>query len=104
MDISKFKFVVSTGCSYGVVHESFRPNADKHHEALEPSKDWELIEKFKIDGDVISISLGVSSKGAKWQSDSIIYTTKKLLELMPDSSIPALNSLGSPSAEYIIRY
>tara|TARA_B100001939_G_scaffold192973_1_gene165910 strand:+ start:1464 stop:2819 length:1356 start_codon:yes stop_codon:yes gene_type:complete len=81
MDISKFKFVVSTGCSYGVVHESFRPNADRHHAAPEQGKDWELIEKFKIDGDVISISLGVSSQGAKWQSDSIIYTTKKLLEL-----------------------
>ena len=81
MNINKYKYIVSTGCSYGVVHYSFMPGADVHSAAPKKGRDWELIEKFKITDDVISISLGVSSQGAKWQSDSIIYTTKKLLDL-----------------------
>lgn len=82
INLNKYKFVVSTGCSYGVVHTSFLPNGGaraSHKEFFDTN--WNVTDRFHIKDNVVSISVSVSSQGAKWQSDSIIYTTKRLLDL-----------------------
>ena len=79
-DLKKYKFIITTGCSYGIVHESFNfegaPKQMQHEKEHTPWPD-----KLIMEDDVVSISLGVSSQGAKWQSDSIIYTVDRLLQL-----------------------
>ena len=79
--LNNYKFVISTGCSYGVVHTSFLPCGGPRYTNTNFDNDWDLNKKFHIKDNVVSISLGLSSSGAKWQSDSIIYATKTLLDL-----------------------
>ncbi len=79
-DLNKYKFIISTGCSYGVVHESFHfyGHPKLMHRDID-DRIWP--DKLILEDDIVSISLGVSSQGAKWQSDSIIYATNRLLQL-----------------------
>lgn len=95
IDFTKYKFIVSTGCSYGVVHQSF---ANTYWQSggcggnQEGMKDWlkeiSIKDRFNFKDNVISISVGLSSSGARWQSESAIYTIKKLLDIgVPSENI-----------------
>ena len=80
-DLNKYKFIVSTGCSYGVVHHSFSFEKGPRPMKEDGRNFPKLPNKLIMEDNVVSISLAVSSQGAKWQSDSIIHTTDKLLQL-----------------------
>jgi hypothetical protein len=80
-DLNKYKFIVSTGCSYGVVHHSFSFESGPR-QMKEDGRNFPILpNKLMMEDNVVSISLAVSSQGAKWQSDSIIYATNRLLQL-----------------------
>lgn len=102
IDFTKYKFIVSTGCSYGVVHQSFAPNYYlaggngyefvAKDDILGGKHDWvyntPTQNKFEFKDNIISISVGLSSSGARWQSDSVLYTIKKLLDIgVPSENI-----------------
>lgn len=82
MDFSEYKFVVSTGCSYGRLADytfnwfEYKPN---HLKLIDEygQKDWLDLNDNKI----ISINLSLSSQGSDWQSDSIIHVVNELLKL-----------------------
>jgi hypothetical protein len=82
MDISGYKFVVSSGCSYGML-----PNAVFNFFGPKNIQD-KLIKEFgndcwlDIDGNrVISLNLSLGGQGSDWQSDSLIYVVDELLKL-----------------------
>jgi hypothetical protein len=82
MDFFNYKFVVSTGCSYGRLADytfnwfEYTPNylnlIDEYGQ-----RDWLDLDDNKI----ISINLSLSSQGSDWQSDSIIHVVNELLKL-----------------------
>jgi len=82
MDISGYKFVVSSGCSYGrladYVFGAFDHllNGDKLRQEF-GHDNW-----LDIDGDkVISLNVSLGSQGSDWQSDSLIYVVEELFKL-----------------------
>ena len=94
LDFKKYKYIVTSGCSYGVVHLSFGDNyGAMGGTGGEPFiKDWineiSIRDRFTNTDSVISISASLPSSGAKWQSDSSIYIIKKLLDLgVPSENI-----------------
>lgn len=81
--LSKYKFIVNTGCSYGKMLEStltpFNHIPEKYSDKLK--KDF---GSSHIEGDidnVIGITVHCGSMGSDWQSDSIIYVVNQLLNL-----------------------
>lgn len=85
--ISETKFIVASGCSYGEIvtaisQRDINFNIDFFNQKL--SKEFEElgIEKFeKFDDNILFLSVAVASQGSEWQSDSIMYTVTRLLEL-----------------------
>jgi hypothetical protein len=85
MDFSKYKFVVSSGCSYGRLADAVFGGFNGRSHFINPEK---LLKEFgqsnwlDIDGDeIISLNLSLGSQGSDWQSDSLIYAVERLLEL-----------------------
>jgi hypothetical protein len=82
MDFSKYKFVVSTGCSYGRLADYTFNIFDYLIEGKRLRDDYGEVDWLDIDGDkVISINLSLGSQGSDWQSDSLIYVVDELLKL-----------------------
>jgi hypothetical protein len=82
MDFSKYKFVVSSGCSYGrladYVFNIFNYLIEGERLKDEYGQvDWLCIEGNKI----VSINLSMGSQGSDWQSDSLTYVVDGLLKL-----------------------
>lgn len=82
MDFSNYKFVVSSGCSYGRLADaafsvfSFLVNGERLKD------EYGQIDWLDIDGDkIISINLSLGSQGSDWQADSLIYVVDKLFKL-----------------------
>jgi hypothetical protein len=85
MDFSKYKFVVSSGCSYGRLADAVFGGFNGRSHFVNAAK---LLKEFgqnnwlDIDGDeIISLNLSLGSQGSDWQSDSLIYAVERLLEL-----------------------
>ena len=85
MDFSKYKFVVSSGCSYGRLADAVFGgfNGRSHFvKAAKLLKEFGQCNWLDIDGDeIISLNLSLGSQGSDWQSDSLIYAVERLLEL-----------------------
>lgn len=73
-NIDKYKFVILTGCSYGVI---FRELFSK----IPSDGENNLPKNFKSSENVIVINVASQSMGAGWQCDSIIYTINTLKKL-----------------------
>jgi hypothetical protein len=87
MDFSQYKFVVSSGCSYGrladYVFGCLGLGGRKH--LLQGDR---LLNEFgqnqwlDIVGDkIVSLNLSLGSQGSDWQADSLIYAVEELLKL-----------------------
>lgn len=78
--LSSYKFIISSGCSYGRMVSSLSTHRDmsKHNQEVKNLFNGKQLES---NGDVILINLSVSSQGSEWQSDSSIYVVNQLLEL-----------------------
>lgn len=82
MDFSKYKFVISSGCSYGVLADATFNPFNWMIEGDRLYKEFGNVDYLDIDGDrVISLNVSLPSHGSDWQSDSLIYVVGKLLEL-----------------------
>jgi hypothetical protein len=81
MDISKQKFFVGTGCSYGRIIDSLH-NFINHKDALKRNN-IDLDNEVSFDGsdNIVFINASGPSQGSDYQSDSIIYVISRLLEL-----------------------
>ena len=86
-NLNQYKFIVSSGCSYGLLPNSvFKPfnlinrtvDTNRIHSSLyeQYNKNW-----LEIDDNIIVLNVSLGSQGSDWQSDSIIYTIEKLIEL-----------------------
>lgn len=86
-NLNEYKFIVSSGCSYGLLPNSiFKPfnlinrtsDTNKMHKKLyeEYGKNW-----LEIENNIIVLNVSLGSQGSDWQSDSTIYCISKLLEL-----------------------
>jgi hypothetical protein len=84
-----YKYIVSTGCSYGVVksgitHEfsSMFPEGKAGGPGATEVESYPFDLRYdNLNDNVIVISCALSSSGARWQSDSSIYVVGKLLEM-----------------------
>jgi len=65
-DLSQYKFIVSSGCSYGMIPQSLQQYKDKN--------------LYKIDNDCVIIDLQRDSQSAHYSCDSIIHTIEVLLK------------------------
>jgi len=82
MDFSKYKFVVSSGCSYGRLADSTFNAFNFLIDGERLRDEYGQFDWLDIDGDkVISINLSLGSQGSDWQSDSLIYVVDKLFKL-----------------------
>ncbi len=90
-NLNEYKFIVSSGCSYGLLPNSvFKPFNLINRSSGSHNIHKSLYEKYgenwlEIDNDVIVLNVSLGSQGSDWQSDSIIYTINKLIELGVDS-------------------
>lgn len=77
-EFDDYKYIITTGCSYSQISKAI---TDTHNGSAFNS--IRNIKKNKWIGhsNIIIIDVGLSSHGADWQSDSIIYTVDKLLSL-----------------------
>ena len=73
-NIDKYKFVILTGCSYGVIFRETFSDIRYH-------KTNTLPKNFKTSENVVVINVASQSMGAGWQCDSIIYTINTLKKL-----------------------
>ena len=73
-NIDKYKFVILTGCSYGVIFRETFSDIRYHRTNKIP-------KNFKSSENVIVINVASQSMGAGWQCDSIIYTINTLKKL-----------------------
>ncbi len=78
MNVNDYKFIVSSGCSYGVMMRSlFYKNTYLQDVYTNFGDD---ILNYEYDKDkIIFIGLGLPSQSSEWISDSIQYTITKLL-------------------------
>lgn len=74
-NLNDYKFIVNTGCSYGVMTDSIFGYAMNY---CDKKLNLNLIES---DEDIVYIDVSMSSQGVDWQSESIIYTCNELLKL-----------------------
>lgn len=82
MNFSNYKFVVSSGCSYGRLSDYVFNTFGYLNKGDELHKEFGNDNWLDIDGDkVISLNLSLGSQGSDWQSDSLIYTVGELLKL-----------------------
>jgi hypothetical protein len=82
MDISGYKFVVSSGCSYGRLADYVFGTFDYFNGGDVLRKEFSHDNWLDIDGDkIISLNLSIGSQGSDWQSDSLIYVVGELLRL-----------------------
>jgi len=81
IDLSNKKFFVESGCSYGRLTDSLFNVRNQNSNLFNIGIN--VKEQLLFDGtdEVIFINVSSSSQGADYQSDSIIYTIGKLLEL-----------------------
>lgn len=81
IDLSSKKFFVTSGCSYGRQVDSLFNMLNYSHVLIKNGIDTK--EQLLFDGrdEVIFINVSAPSQGSDWQSDSIIYTISKLIEL-----------------------
>jgi hypothetical protein len=86
-NLNQYKFIVSSGCSYGLLTNSvFKPfnlinrtvESNKINQTLYNQYNTNWLE---ISDNVIVLNVSLGSQGSDWQSDSIIYVCNKLLEL-----------------------
>lgn len=81
--LSKYKFIVNTGCSYGRMLESiltpYNHIPEKYSSQLK--KDFGSSHIEGNTDNVIGITVHCGSMGSDWQSDSIIYVVNQLLDL-----------------------
>ena len=79
-NLNEYKFILSTGCSYGLIpHVAINPfdNCFPNHTFPEEFKQKHVDTENKI----ISLGLNIGSQGSDWQADSIIHLCTKILEL-----------------------
>lgn len=82
IDFSNYKFVVSSGCSYGRLADFTFSPYNFNDELYKLIDEYGQVNWLDIDGDkVISINVSLASQGSDWQSDSLIHTVQKLLDL-----------------------
>jgi len=82
MDFSNYKFVVSTGCSYGRLADYALRWFEYTHNSPNLINEYGQTEWLDLDDSkIISINLSLSSQGSDWQSDSIIHVVNELLKL-----------------------
>lgn len=82
MDFSKYRFVVSSGCSYGRLADYVFNIFDYLIEGQRLKDEYGHVDWLDINGDkVISINLSLGSQGSDWQADSLIYVVDELLKL-----------------------
>lgn len=75
-----YKFIISSGCSYGRMVSSLSIHRDISKDNQEV-KNLFNGKQLEVNDDVILINLSISSQGSEWQSDSSIYVVNRLLEL-----------------------
>jgi hypothetical protein len=82
IDFSDYKFIVSSGCSYGRMSD-YVFNPFKHLiKEKELYNEYGSIDWLETNNEkVISINTSMGSQSSDWQSDSIIYVLEKLFEL-----------------------
>lgn len=82
LEFSNYKFVVSSGCSYGRLADSTFNIFNFLVDGKRLNDEYGQVDWLDIDGDrIISINLSLGSQGSDWQSDSLIYVVDKLLKL-----------------------
>jgi len=81
IDLSNKKFFVESGCSYGRLTDSLFNVRNKSEQLYHIGIDVKKQLLFESTDEVIFINVSGASQGSDWQSDSIIYTIGKLLEL-----------------------
>lgn len=82
MDFSNYKFVISSGCSYGRLADATFNPFNFLIERKRLKDEYGRVDWQDIDGDkIMSINLSLGSQGSDWQSDSLIYVVDKLLKL-----------------------
>jgi hypothetical protein len=82
MDFSKYKFVVSSGCSYGRLADYVFNIFDYLIEGQRLKEEYGQVDWLCIEGNkVVSINLSLGSQGSDWQSDSLMYVVDELLKL-----------------------
>lgn len=82
MDFSNYKFVISSGCSYGRLADAAFNVFNFLVDGKRLKDEYGKINWLDIDGDkIISINLSLGSQGSDWQADSLIYVVDKLFKL-----------------------
>lgn len=82
MDFSKYKFVVSSGCSYGRLADYVFDSFKHFCRGEELYKEFGHSNWLDVNGDkVISLNVSLGSQGSDWQTDSLIYVVDELLKL-----------------------
>lgn len=75
--LNKFKFIINSGCSYGLMAESIKKPIETGSNDFNQVKDrW-----FVTDDNVVIIDVSLPSQGAEWISDSTIHTVNYLTKL-----------------------
>jgi hypothetical protein len=89
MELKNFKehkFIVASGCSYGVLPKSVFSPFNSINKTIYPNKmDMNLYNQYgrnwlEIDDNIILLNVSLGSQGSDWQSDSTIHICQKLLE------------------------
>jgi hypothetical protein len=82
MDFSNYKFVVSSGCSYGRLADYVFNIFDYLIEGERLRDEYGQVDWLNLNGDrVISLNVSLGSQGSDWQTDSLIYVVDELLKL-----------------------
>ena len=78
-NLNEYKFILSTGCSYGIMpHVAIYPfNWFWNKTLFDDFRDTYIDTENKI----ISLGVNIGSQGSDWQADSIIHLCTKILEL-----------------------
>jgi hypothetical protein len=80
------KFIVSSGCSYGMIPKSvLKPFNLINRTSFFNAMDMNLYNQYgknwlEIEEDIIVLNVSLGSQGSDWQSDSTIHICQKLLE------------------------
>ena len=86
-NLNEYKFILSTGCSYGeILKSTFNPF---HKISFHSIHDQNIIDLYNqygknwlsFDDKIITIDVMLGSQSSDWQSDSIIEATTNLLDL-----------------------
>lgn len=86
-NLEEYKFILSTGCSYGeILRSTFNPFNKISFQSIYDKKTINLYNQYgknwlSFDGKIITIDTMVGSQSSDWQADSIIETTKNLLDI-----------------------